>query len=62
MFGDDVADRVREAGFTVAAIDALTFGDSVRIRHVLAPPEPNPYPLATNQRRIYVARANKGPK
>ncbi len=56
MFGDDFAERVREAGFTVDLIDASTFEESVRSRHVLAPPEPNPHPLATNHRRIYAAR------
>jgi SAM-dependent methyltransferase len=59
MFGDDFTDRVRQAGFSVDIIDASTFEDSVRIRHVLAPPEPNPHPLATNHRRIYVARVRK---
>ena len=57
MFGDDFAERVREAGFRVQIIDASTFEDSIRSRHVLAPPELNTHPLATNQRRIYVARA-----
>jgi SAM-dependent methyltransferase len=56
MFGDDFADRVREAAFTVEIIDASGFEESIRSRHVLAPPEPNPHPLATNHRRIYVAR------
>lgn len=56
MFGDDFAGRVREAGFTVETIDASAFEDSTRICHVLAPPEPNPHPLATNHRRIYIAR------
>lgn len=57
MFGDDFAERVRTAGFEVQIIDASSFEDSIRARHVLVPSEPNPHPLATNHRRIYVARA-----
>lgn len=53
IFGDDFADRLEAAGFSVTVVSAEDFdGSSVR-RHVLAPPARSSRPLATNQRRFY---------
>lgn len=60
MFGDDFAQRLESAGFSVAVLSAENFERSVLIRHVLRPPEANPHPLATNHRRIYIARVRPG--
>jgi hypothetical protein len=57
MYGDDFAERLESAGFRVRVISASTFSSAQVERHVLKPPWPNPHPLATNQRRIYLALA-----
>lgn len=56
MFGDDFADRLAAAGFEVQAVSADDFAEQSLLRHVLLPPAKNPHPLATNRRRIYLAR------
>lgn len=56
MYGDDFADRLTAAGFAVTTIDRASFGPEIVRRHVLHPPTPSPNPLATNQRRLYLAR------
>jgi len=54
MFGCDFAARAESAGLAVTTVAA--FPPETLARHVLAPPEPSPRPLATNHRRIYFAR------
>lgn len=56
MFGDDFTARLQEAGLHVTTLGAENFDAATRSRHVLIPPAPSPHPLATNQRRIYIAR------
>jgi SAM-dependent methyltransferase len=57
MYGDDFAARLESAGFKVRVLSASAFPKEQVERHVLEPPCPNPSPLATNQRRIYLALA-----
>ena len=57
MFGDDFTDRLAETGFRVTVVCADNFAASAMARHALRPPVSNPHPLATNHRRIYVARS-----
>ena len=56
MFGDDFAERLRVSGFDVVRMDATTFAPQVQSRLVLVPPIRSRHPLATNDRRIYLAR------
>lgn len=56
MYGDDFSDRVAAAGLTVRTIDQTAFAPETVSRHVLYPPQPNSNPLATNQRRLYLAQ------
>lgn len=55
IFGDDFVERLAEAGFSVTIVSACDFAAEDVTRHVLYPPAPNPHPLATNRRRIYLA-------
>ncbi|GAB4165248.1 MAG: hypothetical protein Fur0032_01880 [Terrimicrobiaceae bacterium] len=55
MYGDDFSRRLEDADFKVQILSAGDFSEELVRRHVLAPPRPNPSPLATNQRRIYFA-------
>lgn len=57
MYGDDFAARLESAGFKVRVLSVSVFPTEQVERHVLKPPWPNPHPLATNQRRIYLALA-----
>lgn len=57
IYGDDFGDRLRTADFSVQELTAADFGGDIRTRHILIPPKSNSHPLATNQRRIYIARA-----
>lgn len=56
MYGDDFITRLEKAGFDVTQVGDSHFPETLRRRNVLAPPEPGGHPLATNQRRIYLAR------
>ena len=56
MYGDDIADRLRECGFEVETVTEQTFAPELISRHVLAPPILSSHPLATNHRRLYFAR------
>ena len=57
MYGDDFASRLMSVGFKVRVISASDFPAAQVGRHVLRPPYPNPHPLATNERRLYLAEA-----
>ena len=57
MYGDDFANRLTSAGFKVRVISASDFPAAQAGRHVLKPPCPNSHPLATNERRLYLAEA-----
>lgn len=57
IYGDDFSARLRAEGFAVHEVAAQDFSGELVKRHILSPPRPNPHPLATNQRRIYIARA-----
>lgn len=56
MYGCDFYARAGVAGFTVEVVDVTAFHPDLVARHVLAPPQANPNPLATNRRRIYFAK------
>ena len=56
IFGDDLKERLEEAGFSVSMIDASAFSSKVIERFVLMPPTLSSHPLATNQRRFYLAK------
>ena len=56
IYGDDFPDLLRAAGFEVTAIDEHSFSADLANRHVLAPPERSPHPLATNFRKVFFAR------
>lgn len=60
MYGEDFAARITEAGFELTVLSADNFPDEARRRHVLAPPEPSPHPLATNRRRLFFCRVPQG--
>ena len=55
MYGDDFAQRLHNAGFNVQTIAVGDFPVEIQTCHILHPPRENPHPLATNQRRIYLA-------
>ena len=57
IYGDDFSARLCAEGFAVQEVTSAAFSDETCRRHVLSPPQSNPHPLATNQRRIYIARA-----
>ena len=56
MYGDDFPDRLRAAGFTLSIADVRSFSPQIQSAHVLHPRTANASRLATNQRRIYLAR------
>ncbi len=56
IYGDDFSQRIEEAGFSVRVVSHHDFADELTHRHVLAPPQPSPHPLATNFRRVYFAQ------
>jgi len=56
IYGDDFPDLLQAAGFEVTAIDEHSFAPELASRHVLAPPERSPHPLATNFRKVFFAR------
>jgi SAM-dependent methyltransferase len=53
MYGDDVVDRMTNAGFRLATIDERSFSPADVSRYVLFPPKLSPRPLATNYRKVY---------
>ncbi|MEP6914702.1 MAG: methyltransferase domain-containing protein [Acidobacteriota bacterium] len=57
LYGNDFADRLRSAGFTVRVVEAGDFTRELVERHVLSPPVLNPPPFDFNRRRIFFARA-----
>jgi SAM-dependent methyltransferase len=56
MYGDDFPERLTRSGFKVEIISAGSFDGETLNRHTLHPPVSNSNPLATNQRRIYIAK------
>jgi len=56
MYGDDFVDRLRASGFSVDVLTCEHFSGKAVGRMVLDPPVKSPSPLATNRRRIYLAR------
>lgn len=56
MYGDDFAARLAQAGFEVTVLEASQFSEADRRTFVLEPPERSQHPLATNHRRLYLAR------
>ena len=56
MYGDDFPGRLEAAGFSLVIVDVRSFSPQIQSAHVLHPPVANASRLATNQRRIYLAR------
>ena len=56
IYGHDFSNRVEAAGFTLRVVAHHDFADKLIHRHVLAPSQPSPHPLATNFRRVFFAR------
>jgi len=56
IFGDDMPDLLRSAGFEVRVITEKDFPEAVVRRHVLFPPVLSKRPLATNYRKVFFGR------
>jgi len=56
IYGDDFAEMMKAAGFSVTAVDEHYFSEDLRKLHVLAPPILSKHPLATNYRKVFFGR------
>lgn len=56
IYGDDLKERFESIGFSTTVLDASVFPSNMIHRLVLVPPMPSHHPLATNQRRFYIAK------
>ncbi|WP_207429756.1 methyltransferase domain-containing protein [Pedobacter sp. SYSU D00535] len=55
IYGRDFPDLLSSQGFQVRVVDAMSFEERIRERYVLYPPVASPNPLATNNRKVYLA-------
>jgi hypothetical protein len=60
LYGDNFAELLEHAGFSVRIVTAHDFPATVVRKHVLSPPIPSSHPLASNQRRIFFAQKRTG--
>jgi hypothetical protein len=56
IYGDDVVERMRAAGFEVEIVDDSSFESADVERFVLRPPVLSEHPLATNFRKVFFCR------
>ena len=62
IYGEDFAGLLQQVGFHVTPVDESSFPASFVKRHCLRPPVPSTHPLATNCRKVFLARKTKRSK